>query len=61
MDTDKNKDFFSLSPIEYSSLAFATALILAEGLDLNQRAALGNFLETVGINLINLTPDAWKL
>lgn len=61
MGTDGNKDFFSLSPIEYTSLAFAVSLLLAENLDKTQRGTLGNFFTAIGINLLNLTPDQWQL
>ena len=53
--------FFSLSPCELTSLAFVVSILLAENLDEGQRALLGNFLEAVGVNLLNLTPGAWKV
>jgi len=36
-------------------------LLLAESFDEKQRALLGNFLATVGGNLINLVPGAWAI
>jgi len=56
-----NSGFFSLSPCELTSLSFGISLVLAENLDENQRALLGNFLVAVGINLTNLTKGAWTV
>lgn len=52
--------FFSLNPCELTSLAFAVSVLLSENLDEGQRALLGNFLETVGFNLVNLTCGNWQ-
>lgn len=59
MDNNKtncNNGFFSLSPCELTLLATAVSLILAEGIDGCQREVLGNFLQSVGQNI--LTFDA---
>ncbi len=51
-----NNGFFSLSPCELTLLATAVALFLAEGITGCQRDVLGNFLQSVGQNI--LTFDA---
>lgn len=53
--------FFSLSACELTLLSFGVAVVLADNLDEKQRALLGNFLVTVGVNLGNLTPGAWAV
>lgn len=59
--TVNNKDFFSLSPVEYTTLAFATALVVAGSVTEEQRAILGNFFLAVGETILNLTPGQWNL
>jgi hypothetical protein len=44
--------FFSLSPCELTLLATAVSLILAEGTDGCQREVLGNFILSVGQNIV---------
>jgi hypothetical protein len=60
-NSNSGSGFFSLSPCELTLLATTVSFAIAESLDEAQRALLGNFLETVGINLINLTPGAWNV
>jgi hypothetical protein len=60
-DCNKECGFFSLSACELTALSFAVALVLGENLDEEQRALLGNFLESVGTTLVNLTQGAWKV
>jgi len=43
---------FSLSPCELTLLATAVALVLSEGIDGCQRAVLGNFILSVGQNIV---------
>jgi hypothetical protein len=53
-----NNGFFSLSPCELTLLATAVSLILSEGIDGCQRGVLGNFLMSVGQNVITFDAQA---
>ncbi len=53
-----NSWFFSLSPCELTLLATAVSLILSEGIDGCQRAVLGNFLLSVGQNIVTFDTQA---
>jgi hypothetical protein len=56
MGEDCSTGLFSLTPCELTSLATAISLLLSEGVDGCQRPALGNFVLSIGQNI--LTYDA---
>lgn len=49
---------FSLSPCELTSLATAIALVLAENFDGCERAVLGNFILSIGQNIVTFDTQA---
>lgn len=51
----------SLNPYELTILAFATAIILAPTITVNQQNALGNFFELIGQTLLNINAQEVNL